>query len=236
MNFLIRYVVVRTVAVVLISMLIAVLFWGCGEDEMDQEVTFSDSLLEYRIRDNLGKPMGPITRGDLAGLLELYLAYLQGGSSCIYELTGIEHCTNLQVLSLDHNRVSDICLLSNLVNLEWLSLHNNWVSDISPLSGLVNLERLSLSDNQISDISPLRGLVNLEELWMSNNQISDISPLGSLVNLEVLILSDNQISDISPLGSLVNLKVLHLGVNPQDDKALNIHIPALQAMGVLVYF
>jgi hypothetical protein len=62
-------------------------------------------------------------------------------------------------------------------NLNVLSIAINKISDVSPLAGLAKLGELRLEYNEISDISPLTGLTNLERLELQYNKISDFSPL-----------------------------------------------------------
>ena len=90
-------------------------------------VNIPDPNLEAAIREAIGKPTGPITEEDLQGITSL-----DAGGRGIEDLTGLEHCTNLQELRL------------------W----DNQIADISPLSGLNNLQLLHLCDNQIANISP----------------------------------------------------------------------------------
>ena len=72
----------------------------CGD-----EVNFPDPNLEAAIREAINKPEGPITDEDLAGLTEL-----DASNRGISDLTGIEHCINLQWLDLRGNQITDISL------------------------------------------------------------------------------------------------------------------------------
>lgn len=203
-------------------LLVIVLFIaGCttaGQDEKDQEeiqeiqeeVQFADPNLEAVIRNAIAKPEGSILKPDLEELREL-------GSECenITDLSGLEHCINLQTLYLSFQQISDI----------------------SPVSGLTNLKQLDIAGNQISDISPLSKLINLQVLDLAGNQINDLSPLSHSTNLRWLDLTGNEISDISSLvenpgisgGDKINLKL-----NPLNDEAYEVHIPTLQQRGVIV--
>jgi GNAT superfamily N-acetyltransferase len=60
--------------------------------------------------------------------------------------------------------------------------------------------------------------------------------LSNLANLHSLYLPDNQVSDISPLANLNNLQELDLRLNPLNDEAYDVHIPALKVRGVEVLF
>ncbi|MFC1694411.1 choice-of-anchor D domain-containing protein, partial [Candidatus Latescibacterota bacterium] len=162
-----------------------------------EEVSFPDPNLEAAIRSTLGKPAGPITDEDLAKLTDL-----DASERGISDLTGIEHCVNLQNLVLHSNQISDLSPLINLTDLWSLNLVSNRISDLSPLSSLTNLQSLHFSGNQISDLSSLSGLTKLDFLSMSSNQINDLNPLVNLTNLILLYLGNNQIQDISPLAGL----------------------------------
>ena len=88
--------------------------------------------------------------------------------------------------------------LAGLTQLTLLVLDFNPISDLSPLTGLTQLEALTLAGSR-SDLSPLAGLTRLEMLYFFDNKISDLSPLAGLTELELLRLGDNVISDLSPL-------------------------------------
>jgi len=176
------------------------------------EVVFLDPNLEATIREALNKPEGPITDKDLAGLTELE-AVLRD----IMNLTGIEHCVNLQTLNLQENQIIDISPLSMLNNLQTLNLFANQITDISLLSELTNLQLLDLGVNQLTNISPLNRLANLIDLSLGNNRIIDISPLSILTNLQKLDLPGNQLTDISSLSGLINLQSLNLSGNQLTD-------------------
>ena len=77
------------------------------------------------------------------------------------------------------------------------------------------------------------------EAFLARNQITDIALLGNLPNLQRLNLAKNQIGDIGPLVSNSGIgkgTVVDLMENPLNDKAYDIHIPALQERGVTVQF
>ena len=223
-----------------------------------ETVTIPDANLRAVITDSLGKSRNAsITRAEMASLTRL-----GAPSKGIRSLTGLEHATNLTVLSLNWNDISDISALSNLTNLTVLRLHQNYGNfSISVLSNLTNLTELSLGGNRISDISALSNLTNLTELSLGGNRISDISVLSNLTNLTTLTLWDNSISDISALSNLTNLTALrlqdnnisdisplvantglgagdtvNLKSNPLSSASINTHIPALQRRGVTVEF
>ena len=151
---------------ILVLGVILVLLTGIG-CERGEEVTFPDPSLEAAIREAINKPKGPIYTGQLEELI-----YLDASQKDITDLAGLEHCTNLTMLYLDHNHITDISPLSGLTNLTGLSLNNNQITDISPLSSLTNLTELYLGFNQIADISPLISLPILLEVNLKYNPLS----------------------------------------------------------------
>jgi outer membrane protein assembly factor BamB/Leucine-rich repeat (LRR) protein len=195
--------------------------------------TIPDPNLEAAIRTAIGKPTGPITEEDLA-----VLTMIDASELGISDITGIEHCVNLQTLDLLINQISDISPLSGLTNLQYLNLGINGINDLSPLSNLTNLQDLTLAKNQISDLSPLSSLTNLEYLNLDGNQISDISPLSGLTGIYWLELGNNQISDISPLVSNTGIgggDSIDLRGNPLSTAALS-DIQELQNRGANIQF
>lgn len=186
----------------------------------DLPVQFADPALEGVIREQIGKPSGPIFRNDLVGLTTL-AAERRG----ITSLGGVEHLVNLRALRLAQNYIQDLTPLRALVNLEELSLLRNRLSDIRPLEELTRLRRLFLSANQIGDLSPLTRLTQLTELHAAENEISDITPLAGLARLQRLDLSDNRVADITALAALTELTHLQLADNQIKD---------ISALGTLV--
>lgn len=63
-------------------------------------------------------------------------------------------------------------LLAGLTNLYVLHLGDNKISDISPLAGLTNPAIIDLESNHISDITPLAALTKLERLGLRNTTSS----------------------------------------------------------------
>ena len=139
----------------------------------DPVVTFPDPNLDTAIREALNKPSGPIYASELAGL-----ASLSANVSGIEDLSGLQYCTNLQILYLESNQISDISPLASLTNLAYVYLESNQISDISPLANLTNLTELYLWTNQISDISPLvdnEGLSIGDDVHIWGNPLSSDS-------------------------------------------------------------
>jgi internalin A len=231
---------------------------GCSSSTSNG-INFPDHNLEAVIREAIGKPSGTINASDLE-----VLTSLDARKKGIRDLTGLERCTNLAVVQLDNNNISNIAPLAGLVNITSLSISHNQVSDISTLTKLTNLTALDTAVNQINNISALSGLINLITLRFSFNQVSDISPLSNLSNIKQLMISFNQISNITILSGFTNLRWLDLSSNkisdieplvknagimtatyqiqielkgnPLSERSLNVYIPQLRDKHIEVYY
>ena len=186
-----------------------------------------DGRLAAAVREALGlAPNASITKQAMKRL-----TVLREGSRQIKNLTGLEHATQLEELSLGYNQISDIRPLAGLTQLRRLFLGSNQISDVSPLAGLTRLTELSLSRNNIRDVSPLAGLVNLEKLLLVGNPITDTSPLASLAKLV-----DVDIKIATPVSKgLIPDSNLAAAVREELDLAPNANITqqALQRLTIL---
>ncbi|MDE0484095.1 MAG: leucine-rich repeat domain-containing protein [Candidatus Poribacteria bacterium] len=162
-----RNLIVLTFAVLLLTYGIQGISYG--QEAPDTIAEFADANLAKAVRQALGLPTGDgvdllrIPKAELVKLTKLDLSH--HSHSSVYNLTGLEHATQLTLLDLEGY---------------WAD-HN--ISDITPLAQLTQLRELNLSHNNISDITPLAQLTQLRELDLSGNNISDLTPLAHLKNL-----------------------------------------------------
>lgn len=162
-------------------------------------VFFRDQALESAIRAELHMPFGILTDTDLLGVVALDARGLN-----IRDLTGIEHCQNLQWLDLQANAISNLKPLEQLGRPE------------SPFDS--PLVYLNLNSNDITDITPLVGLMNLQGLLLFDNQVADIQALVTNAEFGGLGEGDYVVLDFATL----------------NEKALTIDIPKLESYGVNV--
>ena len=185
------------------------------EQRTETNVNIPDNKLRRKIERALRKASGdPITTTEMATLTTL-----NGQSSSIRNLTGLEAATNLTTLKLGDNNISDISPLSALTSLTQLQLWDNNLTDISALSGLTNLTKLYIWGNNITDVTPLQQLTSLITLFIGENNITDISALSGLTSLTSLYLNENSISNISALSGFINLIELRIDNNTITDIA-----------------
>lgn len=211
------------------------------EAPMDLRAAAADpeepSLLEQALRLELGLAQGeaiPTDRlaeveqllvcgGELPGSVpehqlsresshDIYISSMSPGDIGNSDLELLRLCTNLRVLVLDYQQISDISALAALP-LEYLSLTGNRVEDLSPLAGCTGLQVLDLGENPVKDIRALSGLGSLRELCLDYTGISSLSPLSGLP-LEKLKARSVWIKDYSPLESCPSLVSLITGELP----------------------
>ena len=187
-------------------------------------VSIPDANLTAIVRRTLGERITSYTMLDLWRF--------DASNSQVTDLTGLEHATNLKVLTLSDNSISDISSVAGLTNLEWLWLDNTSIVDISPVAGLTNLVSLRLNNTSIVDISPVAGLTNLVSLRLNNTSIVDISPVAGLTNLTYLTLSNTSISDVSALAGLTQLTGLNLNNTSISDVSALAGLTQLTSLGL----
>ncbi len=141
------------------------------------------------------------------------------------DLECLSKLKKLRTLILDLNEIDNLEALRDL-NLNWLSANKNKITDVTPLVSLDKCSYLHLIDNQITDIKPLSELKGLENLDLTLNKIIDISPLCKLRNISYLYLNNNQITVLPDFSKMVSLRVLYLNNNQiSTEEWKNIKLP-----------
>ena len=105
---------------------------------------------------------------------------IEMSESEIFDLEGIEYCTQAVSIDLSGNSITDISPLFNLTAIEELNLADNKIGYIDALSNLLKLKSVNLSNNQIDDLSPLIDLPILEFCDVTGNKI----PIDQIQELE----------------------------------------------------
>ena len=153
------------------------------------------------------------------------------------DLELLAQCTNLQVLVLDYQQITDLSPLANLP-LEYLSLAGNQISNLDPLSGLTGLQVLDLGENPVHSAEVLAGLTALQDVTLEatgittvevfegsaiqslnvrSTWITDFSPLESCSSLSHLIVGELPSGAVETLAGLTNLVELRLYSTPGVD-------------------
>jgi len=116
----------------------------------------------------------------------------------IVHIVGLRLVTNLECLTLSHNKIKKIENLDCLLKLEELNLSYNRITTIENLDHLTKLNVLSLSGNNISELKNLDNSSQLQAFYISHNKITDINQIFYLKRfkyLQCMELSNNPATD-----------------------------------------
>lgn len=96
----------------------------------------------------------------------------------------LQYCTELIVLDLGHNAISDLSWIESLTNLQVLILADNKITDMTSVGKLTKLKYLELFMNKIVDISAVENLPELLDFNMCWTRVEDATPLLKCTKLE----------------------------------------------------
>ena len=119
----------------------------------------------------------------------------------------------VEILMLNHRKISKIENLHKFVNLRKLALSDNCISKIEGLDKCALLEELVLERNKITTIEGIAHMSFLKKLNIGQNKITAVPDLSTLDSLNQLSLEDNEIKSIQGLQGLKNLLELYLSNN-----------------------
>ena len=156
--------------------------WGPTDDISGE---FTDPLFQSIIRDIIGIPTGPFTRGDVAIIDMLFLDswYLRLSS-----LAGIQHLVNLEVLDASYSSLPWVDLRYN-TNLMFLFLDSNNLQSLD-LSGNPNLVMLSAYGNPMLTTIDLSHNTELISITLSSTGLA-VLDLSANINLMSVAANNN---------------------------------------------
>lgn len=128
------------------------------------------------------------------------------------DLKLLAKCTNLRVLVLDYQQITDLSPLADL-SLQYLSLTGNQVSNLTPLSGMEELRVLDLGENPVRSVEVLADLTALQEVTLEATGITSVEIFAGS-GIQSLNVRSTWISDFSPLESCPSLSRLIIGELP----------------------
>ncbi len=144
---------------------------------------------------------------------DLYTVETPHGEIDDRDLELLSRCTNLRVLVLDYQQISDLSPLAKLP-LEYLSLTGNQVSDLSPLAGMTGLQVLDLGENPVHSAQALSGLPGLREVTLEATGITSVEAFrGS--GIRALNVRTTWVGDYTPLETCPELTRLVTGSMPE---------------------
>lgn len=171
-----------------------------------------DANLKAAINQQLGKASdyNP-TKDELKTVTKIAAPFKE-----IKDLSGLENCTNLEILDLNGDQYSDLTPIKGLTQLAWLNISNNKnYTDISPLSGLTNLNKLYAAYTNIKDLSVFSNLPRLSVLDVPYSKVTNLTGVEGCANLTELDLNGDQYSDLNPIKNLTNISWLNIANNKE---------------------
>ncbi|MFZ6180425.1 hypothetical protein [Nannocystis pusilla] len=190
-------------------------------------VEFPDAGLEFRIRELLQQPEGPLLGADVAAIEELFPTL-----STIADLTGLECAAGLRIVNLVGQDVTDLGPLAGLQKLESINVGVTQVVDLGPLAGLPALQFLDVSSTAVADLGPLAGLGALEFLDISSTEVDSLGPLAGLSGLRQLVAQGTDILDVEALAGLTGLVQLNIAETAVTDLGPLAGLTALEVLMV----
>ena len=169
---------------------------SAAEEQIQEEITFREELIEEAVRKELGlSKTDKITASMLEDVRKL-------------RIVGKEILDDEDTFWGEGHHVDG-------KDSSFGSVRGN-ITDLSDLAQMVNLEELALCNQKIEDISGLKELP-LKKLYLSKNMITDFSVLLNLIDLDTLCIMENPAENLSVIGECTGILRLNIqGMNLTD--------------------
>lgn len=158
--------------------------------------------------------------GDTSSLRQLTI------SSRLEQINGLELFPNIEILSVNAGKLSDLDAVAALKHLKSLTIKNaDGISNFSVLASVEGLEELFIDAENLKSLEFLKRLSGLKCLGISDGKLLDLDGIEVLVGLERLSIKDcSDLADMSNVSALVGLKELTL------EKPYNCPEPSLEGL------
>ncbi|XP_072047087.1 uncharacterized protein [Amphiura filiformis] len=127
------------------------------------------------------------------------LSILQLAHNHLSNLQGLEGCPCLRWLEVQHNKLTRISGIESVSSLTHLYASHNQLINTAGLDALACLQRLDLSHNHLSTVPGIEKCCLLRRLNLSRNSLTEIPVLTNHVLLRELYLDDNSLSNLDVL-------------------------------------
>ncbi|ETV70820.1 hypothetical protein H257_13610 [Aphanomyces astaci] len=114
----------------------------------------------------------------------------------------------IQELILDHNHITEITGISELVFLKYFSISHNKLKTTRGLTENMPIEILNLSHNELVESSQLPKLTRLLIVNVAHNKLRSLEDFGKCRMLQKLDVSFNRIKDLHHVDALTKLRDL----------------------------
>jgi Leucine-rich repeat (LRR) protein len=170
------------------------------QPETTSEKLITDPIVEKAIREELEKPIGELTKAELAKVTSLSLFRTRITDAGLKEIAKLQQLTNL---TLSDTQITDAGLkeVAKVQKLTVLGLHETNITDagLKDIAKLKKLTHIILSDTQITDagLKEVAKLQNLTHLHLDNTQITDagLKDIAKLKKLKFLYSFPSKFTD-----------------------------------------
>jgi Leucine-rich repeat (LRR) protein len=173
-------------------------------------VAIPDTALERIVRAHIHKPNGAILSSDVDTVTQL-----DARNSRVYNITGLEYFTRLNLINISSNEITDITPLTDLMELSFVDITFNHISNLTPLADHLHIQTLYAGINPIDNISPLSTLTYLRQLWLYETGLGDgdFEPLYGLTHLEDIHFASLGLTTLDFMSHLTHVRIAQLGMN-----------------------
>ena len=175
----------------------------------------SDPYLAYELADFFGCSVDELNKEQMAKVKELSI----NGNPYIESVEDLKWFTELEDLSLENCRLTNVSAIFNLKNLKKLDLSQNCINSVEGIENLELLEMVDLSGNLIEDASFLSHLTSLMVVDISGNLIMEIPEIASKESLIELDLAENFVGSLDFMKN--NESITSLDISDNNIKNLN---------------
>lgn len=151
---------------------------------------------------------------ELAGSThDLYAVETVHGEIDDQDLAVLAQCSNLRVLILDYQQITDLSPLSGLP-LEYLSLTGNEISDLAPLADCRQLQTVDVGENPVRSADLLARLPEVREVGLEATGVTSVEAFAGS-GIEFLNVRTTWVTDYTPLEECPQLTRLITGSMPE---------------------
>jgi hypothetical protein len=148
----------------------------------------------------------------------------------ISEIQGLQEAQKLEKLILVNNKIKEPKGLDACIALKTLELPANELTTMPDISNMPHLERLVLGNNRIQSIKNFKGGEKLSHLDLSLNKLTSLAGLPNLPDLTYLGLEGNQLTTLEGLGELPRLRTVRLSNNHLESVDPLAALPVLESV------
>ena len=114
------------------------------------------------------------------------LEELNVSKTAVNDISPITTLSNIRVLNLPNNPISELVTIDQLTKLEELNIENTSVEDLELVETLARIRILNIAGTKIKSLKPIRDLQNLEKLFINNTDIKSLKSIAKMEHLKII--------------------------------------------------